>query len=439
MFKSARREAVEQRLKTVINLHHLGKAPEFIASTLDFSLEYVKAAVIVNYDQPTYLRRLLEKIQRKSEYQCSMTGSFLHKPVLAADGNLYEKKVYESLTDVSQISIRPMFMRDLQARIKQYCREALKTTLALCIDKGFDPDLTLRLTAECLSVLDSEEDAEYFLKATAKLKDINHMIYLFTTLRDLRPSLLQGLLVELSQDRAQYQQTVQILRCIRYTDIKNSGLLLCEFFIRAKQQSAIDSHAYYCYYQIIRHKYEFKEDERFRVFFEQNCNTTSIRNLATIYNSLGVLFQAKGDREQAAESYMKCFEIWKAVLPSSHSDLATFYNNVGFLFHEKGDLEQAAEFYTKCLEIMKAVLPSSHPNLAELYNNLGRLFQAKGDLEQAAEFLMKSIEIRKAVLPTNHPDLAESYYSLGVLLLAKGDLEQAAEFYTKCLVLYEVS
>jgi hypothetical protein len=62
MFKSARRGAVEQRLKLVINLHHNGRTPEFIAKTLDYSPEFVKAAVIVNYDQPTYLRRILEKI-----------------------------------------------------------------------------------------------------------------------------------------------------------------------------------------------------------------------------------------------------------------------------------------------------------------------------------------------------------------------------------------
>jgi hypothetical protein len=66
MFKSARRQAVEQELQTVINLHHNGKPPEFIASAFSYSLEYVKAAVIVNDDQPTYLRRLLEEIQRKS-------------------------------------------------------------------------------------------------------------------------------------------------------------------------------------------------------------------------------------------------------------------------------------------------------------------------------------------------------------------------------------
>jgi hypothetical protein len=171
----------------------------------------VKAAVIVNYDQPTYLRRLLEKIQRKSEYQCSMTGCLLYKPVLAADGDLYEKKVYENLTDVGQLSPKPTAMPELQAKIKQYSKKVLTETLSLCLDNGFDPDLTFRLTAECLSTLDIEEDAEYFLKVTAKLKDINHMTYLFTTLRDLRPSLLRGLLVELSEDRAQYQQTVQLL------------------------------------------------------------------------------------------------------------------------------------------------------------------------------------------------------------------------------------
>jgi tetratricopeptide (TPR) repeat protein len=342
MFKSDRRQAVEQTLKLVINLHHMGKTPEFIVKAKDYSSEFVKAAVVVNYDQPTYLRRLLEKIQRKSEYQCRMTGSLLHKPVLAADGELYEKKVYESLTDVSQLSIKPMFMHDLQASIKQYCKEALKNTLALCIDKGFDPDLTLRLTAECLRVLDIEEDAEYFLMVTAKLKNINYMTYLFTRLRDLRASLLKGLLVEISQDRAQSQQTIQLLRCIRYTDIKTSGESFIEYFIRESIRSRIDTEAFICFSDIVMHKLTFKQEDSFRIFNKTEYKKTTITNLANIYNNLGSLFQDKGDLEQAAEYYMKCLEIWKAVLPSNHSDLATIYNNLGSLFQNKGDLEQAA-------------------------------------------------------------------------------------------------
>jgi tetratricopeptide (TPR) repeat protein len=286
--------------------------------------------------------------------------------VLAADGELYEKKVYENLTDVSQLSTKPQFMPNLQARIKQCCREALKTTLVLCIDKGIDPDLTLRLTAECLRVLDIEKDAKYFLKVTAKLKNINHMTYFFTTLRDLRPSLLKGLLVELSQDRAQYQQTVQILRCIRYTDIKIKGESLCAYFIRAKQRSAIDIIGLTCFYQILQHKLEF--EDCFRIFFKADYKTTTIINLASIYNNLGVLFQSKGDLEQAAEFLIKCVYIWKAVLPSNHPNLATTYHNLGFVFQSKGDLEQAAEFVMKGFDIEKAVLPSNHPNLAAGHN-----------------------------------------------------------------------
>jgi tetratricopeptide (TPR) repeat protein len=344
MFKSARREAVERRLKLVINLHHNGKTPEFIVEALKYSPEFVKAAVIVNYDQPTYLRRLLERIQRKSEYQCRMTSSFLHKPVLAADGELYEKKVYESFTDVSQLSIKPILMPDLQARIKQYCRQALKKSLVLCIDKGFDPDLTLRLTAECLRVLNIEEDAEYFMKVSAKLKNINHMTYFFTTLRDLRPSLFEGLLVELVQDHAQYQQTVQLLRCIRYTDIKTGGKSISEYFIRESKTSRIDTEAFECYQEIIMHKKTLEQEDSFRIFNKTEYKKTTITDLASIYNSLGLLIFSKGDLEQAAEYYMKCLEIRKAVLPSMHPDLATIYNNLCLLFHSKGDFEQAAEY-----------------------------------------------------------------------------------------------
>jgi tetratricopeptide (TPR) repeat protein len=378
MFKSARREAVEQTLKTVINLHHFGKTPEFIAKALDYNLEFVMAAVIVNYDQPTYLRRLLEKIQRKSEYRCRMTGNLLHKPVLAADGELYEKKVYESLTDISQLSIKPMFMPDLQARINQYCKQTLKTTLVLCIDKGFYPDLTLRLTGECLRVLDLEEDSEYFLMVTAKLKNINHMLYLYSTLRDLRPSLLKGLLVELSEDRAQYQQTVQLLRCIRCSDIETSGRSLCEYFNRAMQRKEIDCLAFECYVLIILHKLEFKGDDCYRVFNRLGYSLESTTNLATIYNNLGNLFESKGDLVQAEVFLMKCLEVNNTVLPRNHSDLATIFHDLAIMFDSKGDLEQAEQFYVKSLEIMEVVLPSDNPYLASIYNSLGVFIGIKG-------------------------------------------------------------
>jgi hypothetical protein len=92
MFKSARREAVENRLKLVINLHHMGKPQGFITDTLSISLEFVKAAVIVNYDQPTYHRRLLEKIQRKSRYRCRITGSLLRKPVWLLMGTYMKRR-----------------------------------------------------------------------------------------------------------------------------------------------------------------------------------------------------------------------------------------------------------------------------------------------------------------------------------------------------------
>jgi tetratricopeptide (TPR) repeat protein len=353
--------------------------------------------------------------------------------VLAADGELYEQKVYESLTDVSQLSTKPMFMPDLQARIKQYCKDALKNTLVLCIDKGFDPDLTLRLTAECLRALDIEEDAEYFLMVTAKLKNINHMTYFFTTLRDLRPSLLKGLLVELSQDREQYQQTVQLLRCIRYTDIKNCGESLSEYFIRESKRLLIDTDAFICYSDIILHKLTFEQQDCFRVFYKADYQKTTIKDLALIYNNLGGLFYSKGDLEQAAEFYMKCLEIWEAVLPSNHPDLATIYNNLGSLFGGKGDFEQAIEYIFKGLEIREAVLPRNHPDLATIYNNLGIQFKSKGDMEQAADFYMKCLEIREAVLPSNHPDLGSIYNNLGTLYQSKGDWEQAAEFYMECL------
>jgi tetratricopeptide (TPR) repeat protein len=158
-------------------------------------------------------------------------------------------------------------------------------------------------------------------------------------------------------------------------------------------------------------------------------------DMATIYNSLGTLYDSKGDYPRAEENLQKCLTIREDVLPANHPDMATIYNSLGTLYDSKGDFPRAEEYLQKCLSIRQNVLPASHSDMATIYHSLGLLYYSKGDYPRAEEYLQKSLGIREDVLPASHSDLATSYNSLGVLYCSKGDYPRSEEYYLKCLVI----
>jgi tetratricopeptide (TPR) repeat protein len=106
-----------------------------------------------------------------------------------------------------------------------------------------------------------------------------------------------------------------------------------------------------------------------------------------------------------------------------HPDLATTYNNLGILFDSKGDLEQAAEYLLKCLEINQ--LSELHPSHALIYENLGVIFLSKGVLDESEVCLFECLRIRKLFCSTFHPDRERIFKLLVRLYKAKGDLANA--------------
>jgi tetratricopeptide (TPR) repeat protein len=96
------------------------------------------------------------------------------------------------------------------------------------------------------------------------------------------------------------------------------------------------------------------------------------------------------------------------------------------LFQEKGDLEQAAVYYMKCLEIEK--LSELHPRHAVVYEHLGDLFLENGALDKSEEYLLECLRIRELFCSTLDDDREMIFKLLRDLYKAKGDSAKA-EFY----------
>ena len=81
---------------------------------------------------------------------------------------------------------------------------------------------------------------------------------------------------------------------------------------------------------------------------------------------------------------------------------ASFYN-IGLVYQKKGDLENALVQYQKALEIRTRVFGSDHPDVAVSYANLAAVYQTQGNHVQRKEMVTRAYHIFLKVLGPDHP------------------------------------
>jgi tetratricopeptide (TPR) repeat protein len=57
-------------------------------------------------------------------------------------------------------------------------------------------------------------------------------------------------------------------------------------------------------------------------------------------------------------------------LGENHPDVATSYYNIAIVYNSKGDYDNALDYFNKALTIYKSALGDSHPDVADTRNNV---------------------------------------------------------------------
>ena len=83
--------------------------------------------------------------------------------------------------------------------------------------------------------------------------------------------------------------------------------------------------------------------------------------MATSFDNIGLVYQEKGDIENALVQHQKALEIRTRVFGSDHPDVAGSYTNIGIVYGKKGDRTAATEMYTKAYHIFLKKLGPDHP------------------------------------------------------------------------------
>jgi Signal transduction histidine kinase len=163
------------------------------------------------------------------------------------------------------------------------------------------------------------------------------------------------------------------------------------------------------------------------------------KGMASSSVRLGQVEMYRKEYEQSEEYFNEALKL--RIKLGDPKELSSVYNNLGNLFDEAGELHSAIDRYELGLKTINSIknIPkkdSLSPELAKIHNNLGTTFREFGKFITAEYHFQKSIQLREQL--EDSVRLARSYMNLGSLYCQEEfmDTAQAKIFLTKSLDLF---
>lgn len=149
--------------------------------------------------------------------------------------------------------------------------------------------------------------------------------------------------------------------------------------------------------------------------------------LATGYNALGTVHDAKGLRDRAIEAYARSLELWQEQGDSYQA--ARVADNLGICRFHLGQWEAAAEHHRQALDFFEALEDRDQAAFAGL--NLGNVFLARGQWEGARQHFSRALARGEEVGSPRLQLIAR--INLGLLGLESGDAAAAGPEFERAL------
>ncbi len=153
-------------------------------------------------------------------------------------------------------------------------------------------------------------------------------------------------------------------------------------------------------------------------------------------NKLGNYYREIKDFEVALDFLEQGLERGRQIFPDpANKDMANLYNNIGICHNKLGDLDKALEYYLQALSIRSQVFPEGHPLIAQSYNNIGLCRLDKGQYQEALQSFERAIGSYTLYYGTEHQDIADVHLNIGNVYF---ELQQDRLFseYQKALDIY---
>lgn len=175
--------------------------------------------------------------------------------------------------------------------------------------------------------------------------------------------------------------------------------------------------------------------EQFKFSIELLQVSDSItEELALCYNNLGMIYEIKGDFDQAVNYLNDALEISLHFNNKEDSiSLTAEYNNIGMVYKSMGNYKMALNYLYKALDIWLTTFKGAHPYMAMILNNLGITYNSMGEHDKALSILRKARTVFMTIPQKKNSQLASILGNLGSTYLYKGQYDQAMAYINQAL------
>eukprot|EP00164_Ancoracysta_twista_P022422 GFYU01041289.1.p1 GENE.GFYU01041289.1~~GFYU01041289.1.p1 ORF type:complete len:177 (-),score=35.20 GFYU01041289.1:172-636(-) len=139
---------------------------------------------------------------------------------------------------------------------------------------------------------------------------------------------------------------------------------------------------------------------------------------------LAMLFEARGDSEEAKVWYTDCLAARRESLGDIHTDTLCSMSSLGSLWFALGEHDLAERLYTECLTLRRTVAINDPDTLRSMYD-LASLYIAQGKLVQAEDLLEELVPLANEMLGRTHAHTVEYAKKLTQLYRATDRPEEA--------------
>ncbi|MBC7381744.1 MAG: response regulator [Bacteroidia bacterium] len=162
----------------------------------------------------------------------------------------------------------------------------------------------------------------------------------------------------------------------------------------------------------------FYLEEQSIVFEKKNA----LKELASVQNSMGIIYEKQGRYKQSVYSYFKALFIYDQL--SDPIGIANENNNIGLVFHLQKQYTQAVLYFNKALKTGEAFKDDNVK--ANALNNLAIIYQEQKKPKPALEYFKKVLEIDNK--HNNFRNLPLMYNNLGVVHIDLGKYTEAKNY-----------
>ena len=149
---------------------------------------------------------------------------------------------------------------------------------------------------------------------------------------------------------------------------------------------------------------QYKESLNFAKKAMENADKISnYRQIISIYNLLGAIYDVIGQPQKALEKYWMLLTLSQKA--GDLKGMALAYNNMGILYYSLGNINMVKSYLEKALELHRKM--GDNQSLALSYYNLSGVYADLGHYETAKEYAMKALNLYKKLGDIYHMTFTE--------------------------------